>query len=311
MTTGPIETPLDLSLQQDILKHPGSLNGIGSVDQEVKEAAIALAQLSVARQGDFLGTGSIVCALHKVWLALISDYCLLIRCQIDRSVTTQIPIDKSACLPFSTVTEYASVISDSFSNSLHELAHSLPGKEKSDLLITAFFQYENWRFGLPRQLIMNVYNRMWDAIQADSTSLNRLKVNWLTLLFSVFAHSPECTNEEQSRKYFLRSLTGRRLAEDLLCASFSVPRMHVSITEGTALGCIATVLLANYLCDRGQVSEAWKMVGTAIRNAQTAGLHKNPAWHRWKDMTEDEKSIRLSAWLLLSQQDMQVSSSKS
>jgi hypothetical protein len=36
------------------------------VDQEVKEAAIALAQLSVARQGEYMGLGSLVCALHKV-----------------------------------------------------------------------------------------------------------------------------------------------------------------------------------------------------------------------------------------------------
>lgn len=39
---------------------------VGAVDQEVKEAAIALAQLSVARQGEYLGVGSVVCSLHRV-----------------------------------------------------------------------------------------------------------------------------------------------------------------------------------------------------------------------------------------------------
>ena len=62
------DVPLDPLLQPDILKPSGGTNGAGLVDQEVKEAAIALAQLSVARQGDFLGTGSVVCALHKACL---------------------------------------------------------------------------------------------------------------------------------------------------------------------------------------------------------------------------------------------------
>ena len=39
---------------------------LSAVDAEVKEAAIALAQLSVARQGEYLGTGSMVCELHRV-----------------------------------------------------------------------------------------------------------------------------------------------------------------------------------------------------------------------------------------------------
>lgn len=209
-------------------------------------------------------------------------------------------------MPFSSGTEYSSTVSDTFSSSLHGLVHSLPEQHECDVLIHTFFASENWRFGLPENVILGIFKSMWEVIGADSSSLNRVKVNWLTLLFAIFALSPGCKNEEQSRKFFLHSLTGRRIAEDLLFASLASPRMPVSVTEGAALGCIATVLLANYMCDRGQATEAWKMIGTSVRNAQNAGLHMSPAWNRWKDMTEPEKTIRLCAWHLLSQHDMYV-----
>lgn len=52
--------------QLGVWQKPQGAQSGGAVDQEVKEAAIALAQLSVARQGEYLGAGSLVCALYKV-----------------------------------------------------------------------------------------------------------------------------------------------------------------------------------------------------------------------------------------------------
>lgn len=52
--------------QTGIWPKPQAPGSGSAVDQEVKEAAIALAQLSVARQGEYLGAGSLVCALYKV-----------------------------------------------------------------------------------------------------------------------------------------------------------------------------------------------------------------------------------------------------
>lgn len=145
---------------------------------------------------------------------------------------------------------------------------------------------------------------MWEALANNGAQCAcRMRAYWLALLFAIFALSPFCASEDESRKYFLQSLTARRLAEDLFFASFSSQKAPSSVSEGNTQGCLAVVLLANYLCDRGQVSEAWKMVGTAVRNAQNAGMHRNPHWNKWKDMSEDEQLFRGTVWILLSNED--------
>ncbi|OCB88722.1 hypothetical protein A7U60_g4103 [Sanghuangporus baumii] len=136
------------------------------------------------------------------------------------------------------------------------------------------------------------YHAMWDTIQTDRTSVERISFNWVTLLFATLALSSGCSSEEESRKYFLQALTSKRLAEDVQSASFFAPRHSGTYSQGTAHGCIAAALMADYLCDRGQMTEAWKLIGSAVRNAQNAGLYLNPAWNKWKDMTEDEQTLR-------------------
>jgi hypothetical protein len=204
--------------------------------------------------------------------------------------------------------EYSTAVMDSFDNSVMALLASLPPRERCDTLILSFFENDNWRYALPERLIISMYERMCEALRnaADPTCCCRIRANWLTLLFSILAFSPACFSEEESRKYFLHSLNCRRLTEDLFFASFGTPRATTSasyLDEGTAQGCIAAVLLSCYLCDRGQVTEAWKMVGYAVRNAQNAGLHRNPHYNVWKNMSEDDRTIRKTAWWYLSQTD--------
>ncbi|THH05374.1 hypothetical protein EW145_g4841 [Phellinidium pouzarii] len=242
---------------------------------------------AVAHEGEYLGAGSLVCALHR----------------LDDSASPQIPIDKSSGLPFSMISQYSSAVSSTFTSSLQNLILGIPEKARCDTLIADFFEHENWHYGLPQSLISNVYQGMWDTIQADLTSLIRIDFNWVTLLFALFAISPACTSEEESRKYFLQALTGKRLADDLLCASFVSPRVPVRSTQGTAHGCLAAALIAEYMCERGQMTEAWKLVGAALRNAQNYGLHLNPSWSKWKDMNEEEKTLRSLAWHLLALKD--------
>lgn len=267
-------------------------SAVGAVDQEVKEAAIALAQLSVARQGEYLGIGSVVCSLHR----------------LDDAEHILLDFDKST-LPYSADDEYSSAVTESFDRSIEGLLSSLPSKDQCDNLITSFFEHENWRHTLPPKQIFSTYSRMWEALQDNGAQcVCRIRAHWLTLLFAIFALSPYCASEDESRKYFLQSLTARRLAEDLFFASFSSPRTPLSVSEGNTQGCLAVALLAHYLCDRGQVTEAWKIVGTAVRNAQNAGMHRNPHWSKWKNMSEDEQLFRRTAWILLSNTDKFLSS---
>ena len=47
---------------------------LNPLDQDVKDAAITLAQLSVAHRGEYMGAGSLVCALyHVIHFTAISD----------------------------------------------------------------------------------------------------------------------------------------------------------------------------------------------------------------------------------------------
>ncbi|KAJ3508042.1 hypothetical protein NLJ89_g5975 [Agrocybe chaxingu] len=69
----------------------------------------------------------------------------------------------------------------------------------------------------------------------------------------------------------------------------------VSAADGTVLGCLATPLLCSYLAERGRISEAWKLVGYAIRNAEAVGMHFDPDWKLWQMMSGDEKLLRRRA----------------
>jgi hypothetical protein len=70
----------------------------------------------------------------------------------------------------------------------------------------------------------------------------------------------------------------------------------VSAADGIALSCLATPLLCHYHADSGRVSEAWKLVGYAIRAAQAVGMHRDPGWTKWQVMSEDERLLRTRAW---------------
>lgn len=180
-----------------------------------------------------------------------------VHLQLDDSFSPSIPIAKSSGLPFFTRRQYTSAISSTFTSSLQSLITGIPDKTHCDLLINDFFEHENWFYGLPKKLILCVYNGMWDTIRADLTSVHRINFHWLTLLFMLFALSPACGSEEESRRYFLQALLGKRLAEDLLSASFMSPRDSSLSSEGTAHGCIAASMISRYMCDRGQMTEVY------------------------------------------------------
>ena len=119
--------------------------------------------------------------------------------------------------------------------------------------------------------VLYSYKGMWWTIQADLTSIQRINFNWVALLFGLFAVSPSCVSEEESRKYYLQALTARRLAEDLLSASFLSPRETTATYSGTAYGCIAASLMCKYLCDRGQMTE--------VRTSPTRSDRRQSHWY--------------------------------
>ena len=181
-------------------------------------------------------------------------------------------------------------------------------------------KYQNWRFTLPKDILSSSYSHMWEILRVDAAlGAERVNIHWLTLLYAIFALSPTVIPsspvpsdshpaiidiESERRTFFLHSLSGRRIAEDLLGLSSSVSSAPPSVTECASYGCLAVILLVHYMCDRGNVSEAWKMIGSAIRMGQTIGLHRDPdLYATYAHISQDEQKLRKVTWWLLVIQD--------
>lgn len=191
---------------------------------------------------------------------LAAMYCVPIRThfdhhtQLDDTDSPQSPTDKTTGLPFFTNSHYSSAISDTFFNSLQALISGFPDKLYCDALITGFFEHDNWCIGIPQNLVLTVYDQMWETIQADTSSMSRINFHWVTLLFAIFALSSVCGTEDESRKYYLQALTAKRLGEDLLSASFNSAQRSLG-AEGADFACLSAALLGKYMMDRGQMTE--------------------------------------------------------
>ncbi|KAI1789685.1 hypothetical protein LXA43DRAFT_553864 [Ganoderma leucocontextum] len=95
-------------------------------------------------------------------------------------------------------------------------------------------------------------------------------------------------------------MEARRLVEDtmLVCPQYSSAPSQC-VVHGVSLSCIAAALLASWLSDHGRISDAWKLTGTAIRQAQAGGVHRDPTWYKWEKMDAQECELRVLAWWYL------------
>ncbi|KAF8578504.1 hypothetical protein K439DRAFT_1663720 [Ramaria rubella] len=250
--------------------------------RDVHEAAVTLAQLSLAHHGEYVGNGSVLCALHKLGSPA------------------------NICLRYSKSTESTCTIGNHLTPELNQIqsliARGLPPRQVTDILVFAFFDECNWRFGISEKWFRSAYERMWRALDTWGTfvgpGVEQINANWLSLLFAALSLAPSgiTGTEMVSREAcFTHALSARRLAEDTLLNSFAISSGD-SVADGTVLGCFATVLIGSYLASRGRVSEAWKLLGGAIRSAQAAGMHRDPGWAKWQVMSQDERILRSRGW---------------
>jgi hypothetical protein len=187
------------------------------------------------------------------------------------------------------------------SHTVHQLLLKLPHKGTFDALVESYFFNLNWRYGISRTWFNRETGKMWSKIQTTHTQASEINANFLMLVFTVLAVAPRDDELGVSLTvlpcddYFMCAMISRRIAED---DYFNTPRAStmVSPSDGTALGCLATPILASFLSERGRVSEAWKLVGNGIRNAQAVGLHRDPDWKLWQVMSQEEKCLRRRAW---------------
>lgn len=190
-----------------------------------------------------------------------------------------------------------------FTANIEELIPNLPSMLVVEALTSAFFAEVNWRYGIPEEWFRGARSQMWASLQHRHSMASQINANWLMLLFGILASAPRSAHEEvqqfspnrNSDDYFMCAMMARRMVEDdyldVPSASFMV-----SAADGTVVGCLATPLLCDYLAERGRISEAWKLIGQAIRNAMAVGLHRDPEWKLWQTMSGDEKLLRRRAW---------------
>ncbi|KAL6308936.1 hypothetical protein BKA93DRAFT_762530 [Sparassis latifolia] len=258
-------------------------------DFNVQVAAVALAQLSLAPREEYIGAGTILCALHK----------------LGEPETWRFPYSRSSSMT-SPVSLSHSCGVHPFSAPMRGLLSGLPPRGHVDELLDAYFEGRNWEFGLPENWFRGACQKMWRHLEvrcpgprclapgACMACAEEINPHWLVLLFAVLALSPR-NRANDGASFCSSALAARRLVEDILLA---VPAysMSESSVHGAVFTCIGTALLAAYHADRGRVSEAWKLAGIGMRSAQAMGLHRDPGWRKWETMGKEESELRLLGW---------------
>lgn len=184
-----------------------------------------------------------------------------------------------------------------------ELVPSLPSMLVVETLTAAFFADANWRYGIPEEWFRITRSHMWMSLQQRQSASAQVNAHWLILLFAIMASAPQAAYDDVARvahvrcsdDYFMCAMMARRMTDEDFLNVPSASFMD-SAADGTVLSCLATPLLCDYLAARGRISEAWKLVGTAIRCAIAVGLHRDPEWKLWQMMSADEKLLRRRAW---------------
>ncbi|KAI0632947.1 hypothetical protein C8Q77DRAFT_857003 [Trametes polyzona] len=261
-------------------------------DFEVQQAAISMAQMSLAPQDEYVGGGTILCALHK----LGDPY--RFRFPFPRSAdSTTVRKPQQEQQPGA----------HPLSAQIQKMVSAMPSREKTNILLDAYFAERNWEFGLPERWFRRSCEQMWRHLDLSCPGYTcyvsggcprctqELNPHWLSLFFAVLALAPRRVVGAGARMYFLKAMEARRLVEDITLSSRAYAQSSTAV-DGVVQSCIGAALLAKYLADRGRVSDAWKLAGTALRTAQAAGLHRDPGWQKWDHMDTQEQELRLLGW---------------
>ncbi|THH30295.1 hypothetical protein EUX98_g3885 [Antrodiella citrinella] len=274
---------------------------VALIDFDVQVAAVALAQLSLAPRTEYVGLGTVLCALHRLG---DPDLCKL-------------------PYPHSTMMRARKRESDEHPivSPIRCLLAQLPARNEVEDLLNIFFTTRNMEFGISEVWFRSAIQTMWYHMDRQClpgctsnggcpSCQEEVNPHWLTLFFGVLAITPsEKENGSRLRAiFFTNAMAARRLIEDILLASPAA--MSDSSLAGCVLSCLASAVLSVYLADHGRVSEAWKIVGGALRCGQAIGLHRDAQWRRWEKMGGVETELRTLTWWLLVVADRPVMSQR-
>ncbi|TCD67131.1 Oaf3p [Steccherinum ochraceum] len=269
---------------------------VALIDHDVQIAAVALAQLSLAPKTEYVGAGSVVCAIHGLGDPEVCTF------SYASSMTTRTRMKKPDDHPIVSPVRF--------------LFAQLPPRHQVEELIDIFFLTRNVEFGISEAWFRAATQTMWWYADQECvpgcpsngscpSCQEEVNPHWLSLFFALLAVTPFENGSQMRASFFSNALAARRLIEDILHASPAMTSDESLV--GSVLSCLASVVLAAYLADHSRVSEAWKVVGSALRWAQALGLHRDTQWRRWEHMGAVEKDLRILTWWLLVSADRKFS----
>ncbi|KAJ3733804.1 hypothetical protein DFJ43DRAFT_196013 [Lentinula guzmanii] len=152
---------------------------------------------------------------------------------------------------------------------LSPLIQKLPPPSETERLLSAFFAHSNWNFGLPETWIRTLVLRMWDFLHyPPKPNTTQLNPNWLCLIYAILASVPSyIVSADYIHDLTTYSMSALRLASDAWLVQ------KTSTKEGCILSCIAVPLIGKKYAGLGRLSEAWQLLGSWIRMAQSLELH--------------------------------------
>ncbi|KAH9920875.1 uncharacterized protein BXZ73DRAFT_91886 [Epithele typhae] len=269
----------------------------GPCESDVQLAAVEMARLTLAPSDEYIGTGTIVCAIHKLG-------------NVNR---IRFPHAGAGSAPLSNPIQPGE---SSMSEPIRRLIAGLPSRSSLETLIDGFFAERNFVLGIPEQWFRSACQQMWahldlrcvgpacHAAGGCPACTREINPHWLLLLYSVITLAPRRLLGPTAETYFWRAMDARRLIEDVALSSPTYAwATKQSMSHGVTLSCIAAACYCCYLTDHGRVSDAWKLIGMTIRMAQAVGLHRDPGWHKWEAMDKVERELRSLSWWYLASSD--------
>ncbi|KAL1742363.1 fungal-specific transcription factor domain-containing protein [Schizophyllum fasciatum] len=246
-------------------------------EDSVYSCSFIYAQRSLGHVGEFIGRGSILCALHAV-----SSKSTARMLYADSTKSIECPIDH---------------------HGVHVLLDALPSRDVLDQLLEYYFGYINCQFGIPESWFRDTHV----AVQNERASHLKQAVNpnWLALLYALLASIPPtapCFASlrpywHDTRRHYDHAHESCRLASAAYLEPVPLDQsLGASAADGAVVRCFAISLMCVYLAEHGHVSEAWKLAGSAIRLAISVGMHRDPSWALWQEMSVDESTLRRRSW---------------
>lgn len=227
---------------------------VSFLDFDIQVAAVALAQLSLAPRTEYVGSGTVLNALHRLG---DPDLCKL-------------------PYPHSTMMRMRKRESDEhpIASPIRCLLAQLPPRNEVEELVEIFFCTRNVEVGISEVWFRSSMKTMWYHMDMQCVPgcpsnggcpacEEEVNPHFLSLFYGVLAVTPFQNGKAIRQTFFNNALAARRLIEDILLASPEV--MSDNMLAGSVLSCLASAILSIYLADHGRMSEAWKIVGGAIR----------------------------------------------